>query len=97
MLGRLHADVFQKLENGNVQVPRKKLIQIIKIVGNLFFDVYIYPRVIEVLFLLFAFVFLLYAGKLVGMITAVIFMTVFAKGYYDLLKAAYHSLDEIFG
>ena len=65
--------------------------------GNLFFDVYIYPRVIEVLFLLFAFVFLLYNGKLVGMITAVIFMTVFAKGYYDLLKAAYHSLDEIFG
>ena len=65
--------------------------------GNLFFDVYIYPRGIEVLFLLFAFLCLFYAGKIVGMIVAVIFLTVFAKGYYDLLKAAHYSLDKIFG
>ena len=65
--------------------------------GNLFFDVYIYPRVNEVLFLLFAFLCFFNTGKIVGMIVAVIFLPLFAKGYYDLLKAAYHSLDEIFG
>ncbi len=64
--------------------------------NNLFFDVYIYPRIIEVLFLIFAFIFLSIFGKTTGFIISVVALCLFGKGYYVMMIAAYNRLNRIF-
>lgn len=63
---------------------------------DLFFDVYIYPRIIEVLFLLCAFIFLSFFGKETGIIISIIVFGFFGKGYYDMMKDTYDILNRIF-
>lgn len=50
------------------------------------FEVCIYPRIIELLFLIFAFLFLSVAGKILGFVIAVAVLLFFAKGYSDMIK-----------
>lgn len=64
--------------------------------NNLFFDVYIYPRIIEVLFLMVAFIFLSFFGKATGLIISVVVLCLFGKGYYDMMKDMYNRLNRIF-
>ncbi len=64
--------------------------------NDLFFDVYIYPRIIEVLFLIFAFIFLSFFAKVTGFIISVVVLCLFGKGYYDTMINAYKRLNRIF-
>lgn len=64
--------------------------------GDLFFEAYLYPRIIEVLFLLFAAVFLSVTGKTAGLVISIILLSFFAKGYYDMIKSLYDELCKIF-
>lgn len=64
--------------------------------NNLFFDVYIYPRMVEVLFLIFAFIFLSFFGKVTGVIISVVVLCLFRKGYTDMMKDTYNRLNRIF-
>ena len=64
--------------------------------NNLFFDVYIYPRIIEVLFLIYAFIFLSFFGKVTGFITSLVVLCLFGKGYIDMMKDTYNRLNRIF-
>ena len=64
--------------------------------NNLFFDVYIYPRIIEIVFLMFAFIFLSFFGKIVGFIISVLALFLFGKGYVDIMKDTYRRLNRIF-
>lgn len=63
---------------------------------NLFFGVHIYPRVMEFLLLIFAFLFLSITGKVIGFIIAAVVLSFFIKGYYDMMKETYHILNRIF-
>ena len=64
--------------------------------NDLFFDVYIYPRIVEILFLIFAFIFLSFFGKVTGVIISVVVLCIFGKGYYDMMKVTYNRLNRIF-
>ena len=64
--------------------------------SNLFFDVYIYPRIIEVLFLIVAFIFLSFFGKVTGFIISLVVLCLFGKGYIDMMKDTYNRLNRIF-
>ena len=64
--------------------------------NNLFFDVYIYPRIVEILFLIFAFIFLSFFGKVIGVIISVVVLCMFGKGYIDMMKDTYDRLNRIF-
>ena len=64
--------------------------------SNLFFDVYIYPRNIEVLFLIFAFIFLSFFGEVTGFIISVFVLCIFSKSYIDMMKDTYNRLNSIF-
>jgi len=64
--------------------------------NNLFFDVYIYPRIIEVLFLIVAFIFLSFFGKVTGFIISLVVLCLFGKGYIDMMKDTYNRLNRIF-
>ena len=64
--------------------------------NNLFFDVYIYPRIIEVLFLIFASIFLSFFCKVTGFIISVVVLCLFGKGYIDVMKDTYNRLNRIF-
>ena len=45
--------------------------------NDLFFDVYIYPRIVEILLLIFAFIFLSFFGKATGVIISVVVLCIF--------------------
>ena len=62
----------------------------------MFFDVYIYPHIIEIMFLIFAFIFLSFFGKSVGFIISVLVLCLFGKGYADMMKDTYLKLKMIF-
>ena len=64
--------------------------------NNLFFDVYIYPRIIEVLFLIFAFILLSFFGKIMGFVISLVVLCLFGKGYIDMMKDTYNNFNEIF-
>ena len=64
--------------------------------NNLFFDVCIYPRIVEILFLIFAFLFLSFFGKVTGVIISVVVLCIFGKGYIDMMKDTYDRLNRIF-
>ena len=64
--------------------------------NDLFFDVYIYPRIVEILLLIFAFIFLSFFGKATGVIISVVVLCIFGKGYYDMIKDTYNRLNRIF-
>lgn len=64
--------------------------------GDLFFEVYIYPKMTELLILLFAAVFLSVTGKTAGLVISIILLSFFGKGYYDMIKALYDELCKIF-
>ena len=64
--------------------------------NDLFFDVYIYPRIVEILLLIFAFIFLSFFGKATGVIISVVVLCIFGKGYYDMMKDTYNRLNRIF-
>ena len=64
--------------------------------NDLFFDVYIYPRIVEILFLIFAFIFLSFFGKVIGVIISVVVLCMFGKGYIDMMKDTYDRLNRIF-
>ena len=64
--------------------------------NDLFFDVYIYPCVFEVLFLIFAFIFLSFLGKATGFIISLVVLCLFGKGYIDMMKDTYNKLNKIF-
>ena len=64
--------------------------------NNLFFDVCIYPRIVEILFLIFAFLFLSFFGKVTGIIISVVVLCIFGKGYIDMMKDTYDRLNRIF-
>lgn len=58
--------------------------------------VYIYPRIQEALFLIFAFVFLSISGKAIGAILSILLLLFFGKGYHDMISKAYNNLKIIF-
>ena len=64
--------------------------------NELFFDVYIYPRIIEIVFLIFTFIFLSFFGKVIGFLISVAVLCVFGKGYIDMMKDTYNRLNKIF-
>jgi len=64
--------------------------------GTLYFDVNIYPNMLQLLFLIFAFLFLSISGKVIGTVVATVVFSFFVKGYYDMMKRTYYSLDKIF-
>ena len=64
--------------------------------NDLFFDVYIYPRIVEIAFLIFAFIFLSFFGKIVGFIISIFVFCLFGKGYIDMIKDTYQRLNRIF-
>ena len=64
--------------------------------GNLFFDVHIYPNIIEALFLVLTFIFACVYGGIVGFIMASLILFFFAKGYYDMMNDTYNILSRIF-
>lgn len=64
--------------------------------NNLFFYVYIYPRIIEVLLLIFAFIFLSFFGKVTGFIISLVILCLFGKVYIDMMKDTYNKLNRIF-
>ena len=64
--------------------------------NDLFFDVYIYPRIVEILLLIFAFIFLSFFGKATGVIISFVVLCIFGKGYYDMMKDTYNRLNRIF-
>jgi len=64
--------------------------------GEVFFEVYIYPRIIEALFLLFAFIFLSFYGKVSGAVISLVVLFIFGKGYIDMMKDTYNRLKGIF-
>lgn len=63
--------------------------------GNLFFDCYIYPRIIEMVFIL-AFVICSLGGKIFGFIMSVVVLVIFGTGYYNMIKETHKSLKAIF-
>lgn len=64
--------------------------------GEHFFDVLIYPKIIEIVFLILAAVFMIYFGKMIGLIMGVVVLTVFTKGYHDLICETKDVLSNIF-
>ena len=64
--------------------------------NNLFFDVCIYPRIVDILFFIFAFLFLSFFGKVTGVIISVVVLCIFGKGYIDMMKDTYDRLNRIF-
>ena len=64
--------------------------------GNLFFDVHIYPNIIELLFFVFAFVFACVYGGVAGFIVSSLVLFFFAKVYYDMMNDTYNILSRIF-
>ncbi len=64
--------------------------------GDLFFEVYIYPKMTELLILLLAAVFISVTGKTAGLVISIILLSFFAKGYYDMIKSLYDELCKIF-
>ena len=64
--------------------------------GNLFFDCYIYPRIIEVLFLVLVFMVFASGGKIFGFIMSIAVLLIFGKGYYNMIKETHNSLKVIF-
>ena len=64
--------------------------------GNLFFDVYIYPDIFEVLFFISAFIFACAYGGVGAIIMASLVLFFFAKGYYDMMNDTFNILNRIF-
>ena len=64
--------------------------------NTLFFDVYIYPRIIEFLFLIFSFVLVCVYGGIFGFIGASLVFLFFVKGYYDMMRDTFNILKRIF-
>lgn len=56
----------------------------------------IYPNVFQLLFLIFAVLFLLFFGKSVGFIVSVVLFIVFGKGYYDLTNKCLLEIQTMF-
>ena len=70
--------------------------EFVKKENDLFFDVYIYPRIIEILFLIVAFISLSFFGKVVGFIISLVVLCMFCKGYIVMMKDTYNKLNRIF-
>ncbi len=64
--------------------------------GNLFFDVYIYPNIFEVIFFICALGFAGAYGDVAGLIVATLILSFFVKGYFDMIKDTYHIFERIF-
>lgn len=64
--------------------------------GTLYFDANIYPSIIEMLILIFAFCFLSIFGKIMGTIAATVVLSFFMKRYYEMIKNTYKQLNRIF-
>jgi len=62
---------------------------------NLFFDVYIYPRIIESIFIIVAFL-AISCVNVINFLAATVGFFFFAKGYYDMMKDTYNILNRIF-
>ena len=63
---------------------------------GLFFDVYIYPNIIELLFFVFAFISMCAYGDVPGFIISALVLSFLAKGYYDMMNDTYKILRRIF-
>lgn len=63
---------------------------------HLYFDVYIHPRIFEVLLIMCAAVSLTFWGEIFGFIVSAVFLFIFSKEYINLIKAAYEELYHIF-
>lgn len=64
--------------------------------GILYFNVVVYPRIFEAIFLLFTFCCFASVENVIGTIIGIAFMSIFLKEYYDLIKNTYQALNKIF-
>lgn len=64
--------------------------------GELFLDVYIYPRIVEVVLLMIVFIMFSLSGNVIGCIIAVAVICLFGKGYYNMIKEIHKRLYLIF-
>ena len=58
----------------------------VKINDEIYFDVYIYPQIIEFLFFLFAITFFIITGGAMGMIVSIVVSCFVLKWEYDMIK-----------
>ena len=63
---------------------------------RLFFDVYIYPRIADVLLLIFTFLFFTIYGKITGFLTSAAVIFIFAKGYCKMIRETRDEFSRIF-
>lgn len=64
--------------------------------NNLFFESYIYPRGLELLLLICAFVFCSFFGSVMGVVVYALVLIFFIKGYYDMIKETCNVFSRIF-
>ena len=64
--------------------------------GKVYFDVYIYPRIPEALFIFFATASLALEGSISGTVIGIIVFILFGKGYVDMMIKTYEILKGIF-
>ena len=62
---------------------------------NLVFELFIYPRIIELLLLIYVFLFVCVVGEIIGFILTTVILFFFAKGYYNMIKETYKVFDRI--
>ena len=62
-----------------------------------FFDVYIYPRIGEIVFLIGAFFGALMYGNAITSVFATVVVCIFGKGYYDMIGQCKRIFSEIIG
>ena len=63
--------------------------------GNLFFDVYIYPSIQEVLLLILGSILFSVFGKAVGVIISILLLLFFGKCYYKIILDTYDIFNRI--
>lgn len=63
--------------------------------GDLFFDVFIYPRIQEILLLIFVCVQFTLFGKVTGILLSIMLLLFFGKSYYKMILDTYDTLKRI--
>lgn len=63
--------------------------------GDVFFDVYIYPSIYEVLLLMLGSIMFSVFGKSVGIIISILLLLFFGKSYYKMILATHNTLKRI--
>lgn len=64
--------------------------------GKTYFDVYIYPKIPEALFILGATASIALAGEMTGTVVAIVVLLLFGRGYYKMMVETYEILKGIF-